>query len=35
MWLYNRVLMPIGILFQKKLQLRPGMIDTANVDTCC
>ena len=33
MWLYNRVLMPIGILFQKKLQLRPGMIDTANVDT--
>lgn len=33
MKLYNRVLMPIGILFQKKLDLRPGMIDTANVDT--
>jgi SAM-dependent methyltransferase len=33
MWLYNRILMPVGILFQKKLDLRPGMIDTANVDT--
>lgn len=33
MWLYNRILMPLGIFFQKKLDLRPGMIDTANVDT--
>jgi SAM-dependent methyltransferase len=33
MWLYNRILMPLGILFQKKLSLQPGMIDTANVDT--
>lgn len=33
MWLYNRVLMPLGILFQKKLSLQPGMIDTENVDT--
>lgn len=33
MWLYNRILMPMGILFQKKLDLRPGMIDTENVDT--
>ena len=33
MKLYNRVLMPIGILFQKKLSLQPGMIDTTNVDT--
>jgi SAM-dependent methyltransferase len=33
MKLYNRVLMPVGILFQKKLSLQPGMIDTTNVDT--
>jgi SAM-dependent methyltransferase len=33
MWLYNRVLMPLGIRFQKKLHLRPGMIDTEDVDT--
>lgn len=33
MWLYNRILMPLGIFFQKKLSLQPGMIDTAKVDT--
>jgi len=33
MWLYNRILMPLGILFQKKLSLQPGLIDTTNVDT--
>jgi SAM-dependent methyltransferase len=33
MWLYNRILMPLGIFFQKKLSLQPGMIETANVDT--
>jgi SAM-dependent methyltransferase len=33
MRLYNRILMPMGILFQKKLGLQPGMIDTTNVDT--
>lgn len=33
MWLYNRILMPLGIFFQKKLSLQAGMIDTANVDT--
>ena len=33
MWLYNRVLMPLGLKFQKKLELQPGMIDTRGVDT--
>lgn len=33
MWLYNRILMPLGIFFQSKLSLQPGMIDTTNVDT--
>lgn len=33
MWLYNRILMPLGIFFQRKLSLQPGMIDTTNVDT--
>lgn len=33
MWLYNRILMPLGIHFQKKLDLKPGMIDTRDVDT--
>ncbi len=32
MWLYNRVMMPLGIHFQKKLTLHAGMIDTAEVD---
>ena len=32
MWWYNRVLMPLGVRFQKKLALAPGMIDAAAVD---
>jgi SAM-dependent methyltransferase len=32
MWWYNRALMPLGVRFQKKLSLAPGMIDTATVD---
>ncbi len=32
MWWYNRVIMPIGARFQKKLMLFPGMIETDDVD---
>ncbi len=32
MWWYNRVFMPLGIRFQKELQLAPGMIATEEVD---
>ncbi len=32
MWWYNRVVMPLGVRFQKKLALYPGMIDTRKVD---
>jgi hypothetical protein len=32
MWWYNRVFMPLGILFQARLTLSPGMIDTRRVD---
>jgi SAM-dependent methyltransferase len=32
MWWYNRALMPLGVRFQKKLALAPGMIDAAAVD---
>jgi len=32
MWLYNRVLMPLGLHFQKPLNWRPGMGDTTGVD---
>lgn len=32
MSLYNRVLMPLGLRFQKQLQLTPGMIPTDDVD---
>ncbi|MEO8164142.1 MAG: methyltransferase domain-containing protein [Betaproteobacteria bacterium] len=32
MWLYNRVMMPLGMCFQKKLSLQTGMIDTTEVD---
>ena len=32
MWWYNRVFMPLGVLFQKRLKLSPGMIDTRLVD---
>ena len=32
MWLYNRVLMPLGVRFQKKIVLRSGLIDSEKVD---
>ena len=32
MWWYNRVLMPLGVRFQKKLALAPGIIDAEKVD---
>ena len=32
MSIYNRTLMPLGLRFQKPLQLMPGMIATADVD---
>ncbi len=32
LWWYNRVLMPLGVRFQKKLALAPGVIDTEKVD---
>jgi len=32
MWWYNRVFMPLGVWFQPRLTLRPGMIDTQGVD---
>src|SRR6266849_7961447 len=32
MWWYNRVIMPLGVRFQKKLALVPGMIAAENVD---
>ena len=32
MWWYNRVMVPLGMRFQKKLALCPGMIDASNVD---
>ncbi len=32
MWWYNRTLMPLGLRFQKELQLTPGMIATDEVD---
>jgi SAM-dependent methyltransferase len=32
MWLYNRVMVPLGVHFQSKLSLRSGMIDTTGVD---
>jgi SAM-dependent methyltransferase len=32
MWWYNRVMMPLGVRFQKKLILTPGMVDTEKVD---
>lgn len=31
MWWYNHVFMPLGVRFQKKLALFPGMIDDADV----
>lgn len=32
MWWYNRVIMPLGLLFQRKLRLESGMIATEGVD---
>jgi SAM-dependent methyltransferase len=32
MWWYNVVMMPLGVHFQKKLTLAPGLIDTEHVD---
>ena len=32
MWWYNRVIMPLGVRFQGKLSLAPGLIDTEHVD---
>ena len=32
MWWYRNLLMPLGLLLQKKLEFRPGMIPTAGVD---
>jgi SAM-dependent methyltransferase len=32
MWWYNRAFMPLGLRFQKELQLAPGIIATDNVD---
>jgi SAM-dependent methyltransferase len=32
MWWYNKVFMPLGMRFQKRLQLQPGMIATQGVD---
>jgi SAM-dependent methyltransferase len=31
-WWYNHVFMPLGLFFQKKLKLQPGMIATEGVD---
>ncbi|HLW25285.1 MAG TPA: class I SAM-dependent methyltransferase [Steroidobacteraceae bacterium] len=32
LWWYNRALMPLGLLLQRRLVLREGLIETANVD---
>ncbi len=32
MWMYNRVMMPLGVYFQRPLTLASGMIDTEHVD---
>jgi SAM-dependent methyltransferase len=32
MWWYNRVLLPLGMLFQKRLKFVDGLIDTPGVD---
>jgi len=32
MWWYNRVFMPLGLRFQKKLRITPGMIAASDVD---
>ncbi|BCS54438.1 class I SAM-dependent methyltransferase [Geobacter sp. SVR] len=32
MWWYNRILMPLGLFFQKRLDFRDGLIETDGVD---
>ena len=32
MWLYNKVLMPLGMLFQKRLRFVDGLVDATGVD---
>ncbi len=32
MWLYNKVLMPLGMLFQKRLKFVVGLIDATDID---
>lgn len=32
LWWYNHVFMPLGLRFQKPLNLRPGLVDTDGVD---
>ncbi len=32
LWWYNRAIMPLGLLLQRRLALREGLIDTAHVD---
>jgi len=32
MWWYNRVIMKLGLLLQKRLRFEPGMIATEGVD---
>jgi SAM-dependent methyltransferase len=32
LWWYNRAFMPLGLLFQKKLEFQAGFIDTTDVD---
>jgi SAM-dependent methyltransferase len=31
-WWYSRVILPLGLMFQKKLELRPGLLDAKSVD---
>jgi hypothetical protein len=31
-WWYSRVILPLGTIFQRRLELCPGMIDVDNVD---
>jgi SAM-dependent methyltransferase len=32
MWWYSRAILPLGILLQKRLELRPGFVDDEDVD---
>ena len=35
MWWYNQIFMPLGLRFQKKLRLAPGMIATGGSMRFC